>query len=503
MKRKDLIEKWYSLGKIYIVDEVELKKEVIQAEKIISSLIGNNFVPSFPIFILAMLQQLEIRNPVETTSGSYGYLYESLLTMSLSKNPHKDVDVDTQYGYLSELAYALFLRASTSIDYEQMDQWHVKYCDTYKLTINQEDILNYLGEVGILQVDNSGISFRYPYIYFYFVARYFRDHITEKEIHQHIRKMSGRLHHTESANIIIFLCYLSKDPFILKNLLETSKRLFAAYPECDLVTDTKSISGLIPDVPRIVLEDKDADENHRTILEEEDNYTESKDGGDEEVVVDDGRSDEELEEMLQINVAFKTIQILGQLLRNFPGSLKGNQKFELAQECYSLGLRVMKFAVKNIQNSQQDMVTHIGGILKSKHPKWLYEKLNDEVKYLMFSVLEGLAFVIIRHTSDSVGLERLSLTYQDVLNSSINVSYRFIDLSVRLENSKGFPKNETLDLYKKVYKNRFSAQLLRHLVWHYFYIYPSKRELRESICKKLEIQIQPLLKPNIPKMLKG
>lgn len=502
VKRKDLLEKWYLLGNIYAIDETALKKEAIRAEKIISSLIGNNFVPSFPLFILAMLQQLEIRNPVETTSGSYGYLYESLLTMSLSKNPYNDVDIDTQYNYLSELAYVLFLKKSMSIDYSQMEEWHTEYCNTYKLTVNQEDILNYLSEVAILLVDSGGISFRYPYMYFYFVARYFRDHITENKIRQHIQRMSGRLHHTESANIIIFLCYLSKDPFILTNLLETSKRLFASYQECNLLTDTKSISRLIPDVPRIVLEDKDVDENHRTILEEEDSLGDHIDYESKELA-DDGMTDGDLQEILQINVAFKTIQILGQLLRNFPGSLKGDQKFALAQECYSLGLRVLNFAIKNIQNSQQDMIENIGKILRSKHPKWPYEKLNEEVKYLMFSVLEGLAFVMVRHTSDSVGLERLSLTYKDILKSSNNVSYRFIDLSVQLENFKGFPKNDALDLYKIVYKNGFSAQLLRHLVWHYFYIYPSKHDLRESVCGKLGIQINPVLKPQPSKMLKG
>lgn len=502
VKRRDLLEKWYLLGNIYAAEEAFLKKEAIRAEKIISSLIGNNFVPSFPLFILAMLQQLEIRNPVETTSGSYGYLYETLLTMSLSKNPYKDVDIDTQYSYLSELAYALFLKKLRSIDYGQMEEWHTEYCNAYKLTINQVDILDYLNEVAILLVDSGGISFRYPYMYFYFVARYFRDHITEAEIRQHIQRMCGRLHHTESANIIIFLCYLSKDPFILTNLLETSRRLFALYPECDLLVDTKSISRLIPDVPRVLLEDGDVDENHRIILEEEDSLADNMDNDGKELT-DDGMTDEDLQEILQINVAFKTIQILGQLLRNFPGSLKGDQKFALAQECYSLGLRVLSFVIKNIQSSQQDLVENVGVILQSKHPKWPYERLNEEVKYLMFSVLEGLAFVVIRHTSDSVGLERLSLTYKDILKSSKNVSYRFIDLSVQLENFKSFPKNDVLDLYKNVYKNGFSAQLLRHLVWYYFYIYPSKHDLMESVCKKLGIQINPVLKPQSPKMLKG
>lgn len=502
LKRKDLIEKWYLAGNIYTADEASLKQDAIRAEKVISSLIGNNFVPSFPLFILAMLQQLQIQNPVETTAGSYGYLYESLLTISLSKNPYLDNDIDTQYSYLSELAYVLFLQRSSSMDLSQLEDWHLEYCDKYRLTINKDDLMGYLDGVGILNVDNSEVSFRYPYIYYYFAARYFRDHITENEIRLHVERMSERLHHTESANIIIFLCYLSKDPFILSKLLEASKRLFATYAECDLVADTKVISNLIPDVPQVVLDGKTVDENHRNMLTEEDQISEDVNARSEEEI-DDDKPDKDLQEVLQINVAFKTIQILGQLLRNFPGSLKGDQKYMLAQECYSLGLRVMSFGLSSVQENQQEMVQNLGEILKSKHPRWPYAKLNEEVKHLMFGVLEGLAFAIIKHTSDSVGLERLSLTYNDLLKSNRNISYKFIDLEVRLENFKGFPKNETFDLYKAVYKNQFSAQLIRHLVWHYFYIYPAKHELKQSICDKLGIQIKPVISPQSSKLLNG
>jgi hypothetical protein len=51
--------------------------------------------------------------------------------------------------------------------------------------------------------------------------------------------------------------------------------------------------------------------------------------------------DEKIEEILQHNAAFKTIQILGQVLKNFTGSLRGGPKRQLMEECYGLGLRVL------------------------------------------------------------------------------------------------------------------------------------------------------------------
>jgi len=38
--------------------------------------------------------------------------------------------------------------------------------------------------------------------------------------------------------------------------------------------------------------------------------------------------DEKINEILAVNKAFKTIEILGQIIRNYPGSIKGEVKFQ-------------------------------------------------------------------------------------------------------------------------------------------------------------------------------
>jgi hypothetical protein len=37
----------------------------------------------------------------------------------------------------------------------------------------------------------------------------------------------------------------------------------------------------------------------------------------------DYKYDRQLQDVVKLNIAFKTLQILGQVLRNFPGSLEG------------------------------------------------------------------------------------------------------------------------------------------------------------------------------------
>src|ERR1019366_9435765 len=79
-------------------------------------------------------------------------------------------------------------------------------------------------------------------------------------------------------------------------------------------------------------------ERHSEQIDEEEVYApvEAIDDGDRDVAYD-----ESLDHLKKMNIAFKTLQVLGQALRNFPNVLKADLKTRVAQECYSLGLRVL------------------------------------------------------------------------------------------------------------------------------------------------------------------
>ncbi len=508
LQRANLIEKWLTLGEEFTSDEELLLQKKMQVTKLVTMLLGNNFLPSYPIFILLILQQLEARSPVETTqiTGSFGYLYESLLTIALTRSSKLDIGLDTQYTYLAEFAYYLYSKKKHKISLEETRSWHERYCKEFQIDVVFEKIYFNFCDASVICEEDNTVSFKYLYQYYYFVALHFHDHIGEGKIREYIVQMSKELYKTESANIYMFLCYLSKDPFILDSILEASKHLFPTQAECDLIQDTKFLDGMSVNIPKVVLNSLDIDANRRRLLEEKDNmdvennsYENKLDDYNEET---DSDSNELPIEYLQINAAFKNIQILGQILRNFSGSLKGQQKELLASECYSLGLRLLKFLYSNIEADQKEMTKFLYRILKEKHPRWSEERLTTQVMNFIFGITESLAFMLIKHTSDSVGLDKLSITYNELLKKTNSISYKYIDLSLKLDHYRGFPKTETIELFKLVRKRLFATQLLRHLVWYYFYLYPARYDLREGICAKLGIQLQATnIKDQQPKQL--
>jgi predicted MPP superfamily phosphohydrolase len=507
-KRFEFVKKWVFIGRTLIDDEHELMKQVAVAERIVSEIVGKNLAPSYPIFILGILQQFEAQTPIRATmvSGSHGFIYETFLTISLTKASKLKIDLDTQYGYLSEFAYYLFSSGIRAITDSQAYDWHQEYCKAYSRRLDYKEMISILIDAGVLAIQNGKTSFRYPYIFYYFLGRYFRDHLSEDEIRNHINAMSHRLHHEESANVLMFLSYLSKDPIILSSIIKSSQELFSTYEECDVEKHTVFLQNLIEDLPKLIIDGESAEARKKDILAKEDEVESIKSSeadentlNYEEVVTDD-----QINETLKINVAFKTIQIMGQILRNYTGTLKGIEKLEVAQNSYSLGFRSLKFMYNALEVTQSEIVTFLADLLYEKHPKWNAEQVRNRVSSMIFYMSEGLSFVLTKHIADSLGHEDLSMVFDELLEKNpTNLSYQFVDLIIRLYHFKGFPEKEIFDLYRKVRKSPFTAQLVRHIVWYYFYIYPVDESLLQRVCEKLEIEIQPTLRDSRPKLLKG
>ena len=107
--RNQLIEQWYGIGVEYSSNPQELEQKTTAAETMIDALLGKSYLPSYPIYILMFLQGIEsVTSPNTSAAGTYGSLYEVLITQELAGCKSKAFNVDTKRTYLSELAFWLF-----------------------------------------------------------------------------------------------------------------------------------------------------------------------------------------------------------------------------------------------------------------------------------------------------------------------------------------------------------------------------------------------------------
>jgi hypothetical protein len=507
LKRADLVKKWVFLGRSLTHEDRDLLRQAQHTERVLTDLIGmGGVIPSFPLFILVLLQELEMRRSIDISpaSSSYGFLCEALLTTALANASQLKLDLDTQYSYLAELAFHLFSRRSMSLSKEEAYDWHHHFCEKYGRRLDFETLSSTFASASVLAWKQGEVSFRYPYLYYYFLGRYFRDHISEDAICTHIRKMASRLYHEESANVLLYLTYLSKDSLILDAILASSRQLFSDTADCDLVTDSDFLPQLIADIPKLVIEGPNSEARRRELLAAKD----KQDIGTTELAANEPPTQDgddfsdRLNDILRINMAFKSIQILGQVLRNYPGSLEASMKLTIAKELYSLALRTLKVMFNAVEQSREDLVHFLSDLVRERCPRWPDERISDRVTTFVFALAEGLAFIVTKHVADSAGDEALAVTYDALLREYPSPSARVIDLAIHLFHFSDFPEAKTVDLYRDIHKHHFVTLLVRRLVWYYFYIMPARQALISSICTRLEIELHPaIVADDRPKMI--
>ena len=229
--RSALIEKWYSLGVEFIEEPFDIEKKVTAAESVIDALLGKSFLPSFPISILTTLQAIESATPVNSSAGTYGKLYEVLITQELAGCKATSFNFDTRQTYLSDLAFWMFSRSKRRFTDNDWLDFHDEYVGTYRVPYAKRDFEQDFTRAGIIQKRDELFEFRHPYVYYYFVARYFRDHLHKNETKRTVSELCDKLYIEEHSSIWLFLTHLSKDPFIVSCIAEHANAA-VQQPKC-------------------------------------------------------------------------------------------------------------------------------------------------------------------------------------------------------------------------------------------------------------------------------
>jgi len=198
---------------------------------------------------------------------------------------------------------------------------------------------------------------------------------------------------------------------------------------------------------------------------------------------------EQLSPVQKLNISLKTLRIMGQVLRNFPGVLKADLKLQLAQESYRVGLRTLRAILQLAERDIPGLRNYYAELLKERmaldddDPKLL--KSTDDLIVLL---TRRLGFAMIKRVSHAVGLRELEETYQDVMKADGQLtSVRMIDLAIRLDHFTDFPKAEMERLIDLTSRNFYAFTLLRDMAANYLYLFPADHRTKQWVGTKLNI----------------
>ena len=489
-RRNQLITKWYYLseGGDIIVDDL-VKEKISEAMVTIDVLKGNGYMPCIPPHILIILQQLEYSIDVSNQERSnYGYLYEFLITKSiLDMNQNCEyVHKDIAFGILTNIASHMLCEGTNVISLDKYKNIVYQYNKEYQTDANAEQYLYEYGRVELINEKENQVFFGYPYIHYYFAAKYLSNNISKEWAREKIKTMSSQLYEEECGDIMIFLCHISKDDFIINTVLKNAKGIlsdknvfdFGEHKSICLSFDEYLKSDFIPE--------EDIDKREDELLEMRDRQERENRKQKKIEVIEEDR-----EYIYYLDNAFKIIEVMGQILKNYPGTIKGNEKNDLLETIYAVGMRTLSYISDILYGGIERIFENISKRLQptpSQIEMSKIKELSQKLNSSMDNLFGLLSYAMLRNLANSIANKALMPVIEQ---SSLNdkVGYNLVKDSLQL-NEFGII---AVELILKEYDdyndkgNIFAAKLLRLLVLDHFYVYGSKDyKSRQKIWEKMQ-----------------
>jgi hypothetical protein len=488
-QRSSLIEKWNLLDDECTYDARELTQTILNVERFVETLIWKDLLPCHPVFILAALQSYEAsRNPSATTS-SYGSIYEALLTGALFQQSGSTADVEKDKILLSRLAFFMFSNEVKSVSKSQIEDVCENYSTLYHIKADVNVLIQDATAAQILTSSDSSYRFRYQYSYYYFVGKYFaanlQDDVEGVSLRAKLLEMSDYLYFDEYANVLLFALYLTKDTELINHLVANADQIYGDREACDLDKHVGFLNKIINIQPD-TLPDPDARKNREADRHQQDEFEANHSRPESKEKV---RYHSELDDVIKLNIAFKTLQLLGQVVRDSPASLKANIKVEVIRAVYQLGLRVLRVVMQDIENSLGHLREYVADVIKDHNNYLTPRELAQATDQTLTGIARQCAFGIIKRISFAVGLERLEQTYKVLLDKFGSVpSIRLVDLSIRLDHFTEYPEANIEKMLKDLRNNYFANRVLRDLVLNQMRLVELDYRTRQRIGEMLGIK---------------
>ncbi|WP_163411224.1 metallophosphoesterase [Flavobacterium ajazii] len=487
-KRLELIRKWIDLLEDEFEDEQSKEFEIKELAKIVNTVIGKNLIPSLPIYILTILQANELSTATNFEQSTFGHYYDVLIKSALGQKIKANAEIEKYYSYLTELSFFLYNNKTIEIDENNFIEFHQFFIKKYSIQLSFREVTETLENCNLIQKNGTLYKFKYKYIYFYFIGKYFSDNLEDEIIKGKVTELSNRLYQTESANIYIFLSHHSKSKFIVKQILERARELFKEENIIEFNDDIKEVNSLIDKkVVDIVFEGKvetvDSDEHNLEIKIQEDNEYDIND---------------EIDSISQVNKAFKTIEILGYIIKNRYASLTGTDKSDLVEELYKLGLRSLTFLFKTLLDGEEYIKSEIIDLIKKDPNGSLTVREREELaKQLMFNLLYMVSYSIFKRISSSIASKDLEITFNEVRTKLAvsegekkNNAISLIDIAVIFEYSKTFPEKDVKRLAEDLKNNPLAFHILRRLGVNFMRMIPMKEQDQQRASTLLDISMK-------------
>ncbi len=486
-KRDMLIKNYHRLNSDFMIEDPEIifERTKVSFDKV-ETILGNKLMPSYPIFVLSILQALDYGKPLDLKQTSYGYCYESLIYLALSQRAKiPNDDIDTYINVITELAYNLFERGIKELSETDFKEFYQKYGAKY-LSPDQQSLLDNLLKSNILFLEDGYLRFGYVYIYYFLVAKKIAEIINTNRGKEILSDLYSAVYEEVNANILVFLTHHSKDDFFIESATFSSMLPFEDQSPITLEKNGeyyKLIEQIAEEVSTdIIVAHKNPEEeraNHLNRQDEIDHRNNAENYDEEPATLD--------EEMKPFYLAFRSMEIVGQIIKNRKGSIEKDKLVEMISELYFNGFRTVNYFGRFISEAKEEFVESLlDDVGESDTEQEIREKINTFFQFISLQTCLSM-FTKIVH---SVGVKELRTQYDDVAKKIGTPAAKLVSFSIKSYYDR-MSIRELQKLAKEFRGNPVAMFILKSRVRSYLYNNYIDYKSRNKIIQALNMKVLP------------
>lgn len=428
VKRNELVKKFYVT---YDVNASSLQKQALLERvkagfDMVENFLGKEYIPSFPIYILSILLSNTKMQNSSLEQTSYGYCYEALITCALLSCVNDKTKIDRYYNVLTNLAYYIYRKNGKPISEIDFRKFYDKYQEIY-YSESYKEVKNNLLKCNLLRcTDDYYYKFSYNYIFYFLVAKYMADNMHCKEGQGDIMNLCQNIHDEQKANILIFIAHHIKNPqFVEATQLALMSALDSQKPVSLNRDDDyyKLLNEICESLKKEIVkpnEEIDPEKEREKILQKQDES---------ERLVSNDKVDPDNQplEIQNMNKALRSIEVVGQIVKNRQGSLPKPNIRTMVMELYEAAFRTISYFGTIIESERSHVIEDV--ISNKKEGISNNEIIKKIDSFFELSSLNFCLFVFSK-VINSVGSKELRATFSEIADEIGTPAAKLVSFSI-------------------------------------------------------------------------
>lgn len=497
VKRNDLIELYHKIqeSSFTINDQILLDKVKFSFSQV-ELVLGNKLMPSFPVFVLSILQTLSYAKPIDLEQTSYGYCYQSLIHIALAtKAKVINEEIDAYFNFLTEFSYELYEKQQKIFSDSEFSKFYDHYSSKF-ITPPLEKMKEALINSNIIVFEDESYRFSYKYIFYFLVAKKVSDIISTKKGKEIVIQLCNNLQREKNANILVFIAHHSKDNFLIESATFSSMVTFEDIEAITLEKNDKFyqlIKGIAEEVSNEVIDaNKNPNEERKEALSERDQLQREKDlkKANSDKNKEDDEDTEIQEELVTFYQAFRSIEIVGQIIKNRKGSLEKDSLVSMITELYQTGFRSISYFGGTLLEAKEAIIEGLLNNTEDGETRPMIEKrINDYFQFITLQACLGVFSKMIH----SVGNKDLKKLFDEVAEKIDTPAAKILTFSIKTYYDR-MSVRELQKLADEFQNNRVALKILKARVRAYLYNNYIDYKSKQRIASSLKMDITPLRK---------